>query len=275
LVLVIALALIAGCGGNDGEFVSPLDPAVLPMPGGNLYRPTVATTWQWQIQGTVNTSYDVELYDIDLFDVDASLISQLQGAGRRVICYFSAGSAEDFRSDFDQFEPRDLGKALDGFANELYVDVRSANVHNIMLARLDLAVDKGCDGVEPDNVQSFELDTGLSFDATDQLAFNRFIANESHARGLSVGLKNGNTQASQLVDYYDFELNEQCHEFGECDVFNVFLAAGKPVLNAEYRATLAEAQAETALCAQAVGENIRTLILPLDLDDSFRVSCEP
>lgn len=255
--------------------MSPLDPDAPPVPGVDVFRPALATTWQWQLQGAINTTYDADLYDIDLFDVDASVIADLQAAGRRVICYFSAGSAEDFRPDFGQFESRDLGDTLDGFDDERHVDVRSANVHAIMLARLDLAVDKGCDGVEPDNVQSFADDNGLGFSATDQLAYNRFIANESHGRGLSVALKNGNLQADDLVDYFDFELNEQCHEFSECDVFDAFLTAGKPILNAEYRASLPDAQAgETQLCATAASEDIRTLILPIDLDDAFRISCD-
>ena len=60
-----------------------------------------------------------------------------------------------------------------------------------MLARLDLAQQRGCDGVEPDNVQSYDDDTGFELTAADQLAFNRRVADEAHARGLAVGLKNG------------------------------------------------------------------------------------
>ncbi len=58
-----------------------------------------------------------------------------------------------------------------------------------MLRRLDLAVTKGCDGVEPDNMDGYANDSGFPLTAEDQLTFNRFIANEAHRRGLAVGLK--------------------------------------------------------------------------------------
>jgi hypothetical protein len=236
-------------------------------------------TWQWQLQpnadGDINTSYDVDIYDVDLFDVPTSIIQELQGAGRRVICYFSAGSFEDFREDSGEFLPSELGSTLEGFADERWIDIRSTNVHRIMRERLDLAVSRGCDGVEPDNVTGFENDTGFNLTATDQLAFNRFLANAAHERGLSVALKNDLEQIEDLVDYFDFAVNEECFEFEECDVYATFATAGKPVLNAEYASAFVNnAAARADLCNDARGRNIRTLVLPLDLDDSFRFSCD-
>lgn len=49
-----------------------------------------------------------------------------------------------------------------------------------------------------------------------------------------MGLKNDLDQVSQLVGYFDFSVNEQCHEFDECDLPAPFIQSGKPVLNAEY-----------------------------------------
>jgi hypothetical protein len=60
-----------------------------------------------------------------------------------------------------------------------------------MEARMDLAVQKQCDGVDPDNVNGYETDTGFNLTASDQISFNVFIAQQAHNRGLSVGLKNG------------------------------------------------------------------------------------
>ena len=93
---VIALAIVAcGGGGTDPDPDPDLDPnpesPLVPVTG-EWYRPGVTTSWQWQLLGTVNTAYAVDLYDIDLFDTPASLIASLQASGKRVICYFSAGS---------------------------------------------------------------------------------------------------------------------------------------------------------------------------------------
>ncbi len=276
-VLAAPVALIAaGCG--DGGLERPdsgLDPNIPPVTQGNWYRPAVSSTWQWQLQGLVDTGYDVDVYDIDLFDAPTTLITQLHNAGRKVICYFSAGSFEDFRPDAQRFRAEELGKPLGGFPDERWLDIRSANVLEIMRDRLNVAVQKNCDGVEPDNVDGYINDTGFPLSATDQLAFNRVLANEAHARDLSVALKNDLDQVRELVDYVDFSVNEQCHEFDECDMLRPFILAGKPIFNAEYADRFVNDPVERQnLCATALSENIRTLILPVELDDSFRFTCE-
>lgn len=267
-----------GSGGN-GTSGDMLDPNVQPVTEGSWYRPDVTATWQWQLQpgggsDQINTSYDVDVYDIDLFDVDTSTIAALQAAGHHVICYFSAGSYESFRADASEFVASDYGNNLQGYNDEWWVDVRSSNVHRIMRARLDLAVNKGCDGVEPDNVDGYQNNPGLPFTATDQLAYNRFIANEAHMRGLSVGLKNDLDQIDDLVAYFDFAVNEQCHEYDECDTLTPFIAAGKPVFNAEYASQYVNNQtARAAMCALSAELELQTLVLPVNLDDSFRITC--
>lgn len=59
----------------------------LPTDGGNLapewYQPPVDVQWQIQLQGAINTGYDVELYVVDLFDTQESVIHDLQAAGKR------------------------------------------------------------------------------------------------------------------------------------------------------------------------------------------------
>jgi len=264
---------------GGGSTNTTLDPNVAPVAAGARYRPTVGTTWQWQLQpgasGGIDTGYAVDVYDIDLFDNDAAAIAQLQAAGVKVICYFSAGSYEDFRDDAGQFLESDLGSTLDGFADGRWLDIRSSNVHDIIRARLDVAVQKGCDGVEPDNVDGYQNDPGFPLTVTDQLAFNRFLANEAQERGLSDALKNDLDQIPEFVDYFDFSVNEQCNEYDECDTLQPFLDAGKPVFKAEYADTYVNnASTRASMCAASLAQGLRTLVLPLDLDDSFRFTCD-
>ena len=242
--------------------------------GSGRWVPQAGDTWQWQLQGSVNTSYDVDAYDIDLFDSSAATIQGLHDEGRRVVCYFSAGSYENWRSDAGDFTSADLGQSLDGWPGERWLDVRSTNVRNIMATRLDMAAQKGCDAVEPDNVDGYSNSTGLSLTATDQLDYNRFLARQAHQRSLAVALKNDLDQAAALVDDFDFTVNEECHAYDECDALKVFIEAGKPVFNAEYESQYVDnASARNTLCANALASGFSTLVLPLDLDDSFRYSC--
>jgi hypothetical protein len=247
-------------------------------PPPDWYRPDVATTWQWQLQpdadGRINIGYDVDVYDLDLFDTPDDVLAALRADGRRVIAYFSAGSYEGFRSDSDLFADDVLGDPLDGFADERWLDIRSQGVRQIMLARLDLAAERGFDGVEPDNVDGYANETGFPLTAEDQLDFNRFLAAAAHERGLAVGLKNDLDQVAELVDDFDFAVNEQCHEFDECDRLTPFVEADKPVFNAEYEEEfVSDDEARAGLCEASRRRSLQTLVLPLALDDSFRLDC--
>lgn len=263
-------SLLAGC---QLELPAEADPGS-DASDATRYQPALDVSWHWQLKGPVNTGYDVELYDIDLFDTPRDRIDDLHNAGRRVVCYFSAGSYEDWRPDADRFHPEALGHTLDGWADERWLDIRHPNLEPIMKDRLDLAVEKGCDGVEPDNVDGYANHTGFNLTGDDQLAFNRFLAREAHARGLAIALKNDLDQVEALVDDFDFAVNEECFAYDECEALQPFIDAGKPVLNVEYDPVLAtDTDARRALCERARHLKFQTLILPLDLDDSFRLSC--
>ncbi|MBD3789521.1 MAG: endo alpha-1,4 polygalactosaminidase [Campylobacterales bacterium] len=105
---------------------------------------------------------------------------------------------------------------------------------------------------------------------------NIFIANEAHKRGLSVALKNDLDQIIELEPYYDFSVNEECHAYKECVKIQPFIDANKSVFNAEYKQEYVDNSngQRDAMCAEAIASQFQTLVLPLDLDDSFRYSCE-
>ncbi|XP_021379246.1 uncharacterized protein LOC110466811 [Mizuhopecten yessoensis] len=205
------------------------------------WKPHQHTTWQWQLEnddGHLVKTYAVDMYDIDLFDTSESDIQYLKHHGRKVICYFSAGSYEAWRPDHHDFPSSVLGHGLDGW-DERWLDIRTDAVRNIMKKRLDLAVQKGCDGVEPDNVDVYSLSTSKQgfhthIDEDDQLDFNKFIAKEAHARDLSVGLKNDVDQIHELQSYFDWALNEECMDFDECDKYQPFIDHHKPVFHVQY-----------------------------------------
>ncbi|WP_144409905.1 endo alpha-1,4 polygalactosaminidase [Cupriavidus basilensis] len=238
------------------------------------WMPTAADTWQLQLTGTVNTSYPAQVFDIDLVDTPQATINALKAQGKRVLCYFSAGSSENWRPDFKQFAAADMGNALSGWAGERWLDTRSANVRQIMQARMDLAKSKGCDGVDPDNVDGYTNKPGFPLTATTQLDYNRFLAAEAHARGLAVGLKNDVDQVSQLATDFDFAVNEQCFQYNECASYKPFTTQGKAVFNVEYASKYKTASTRAALCASAQAAHLRTLVLPLNLDDAFRYACD-
>ena len=240
------------------------------------WLPQLGDTFQLQLRGVIRTDVDATIYDIDLFDSSSAQIAFLHESGRRVVCYFSAGSSEKWREDFKKFAPSDMGKVLDGWPGENWLDIRSSNVRKIMLARLNLGVKKGCDGVDPDNVDGYSNSTGFPLTSINEIDYNSFLSNQAHIRGLAIGLKNDGGQVAALASRYDFVVNEQCHEFDECATYRVFTSLGKPVLNVEYQQRYFHNVdgAFQALCSTARSEKLYTLVLPLLLDGTSRLSCE-
>lgn len=280
LLPIFITTLLLGCdGGSSSTVQEPSDKIintllpvnVAPFNKGDWYRPQPYVTWQWQLLGEINNKYNAEIYDIDLFDSSKDLILDLQSSGKKVICYFSVGSYENWRVDANKFSTNDYRNTLDGWEGEMWLDVRSNNVHKIMKNRLELAYEKGCDGVELDNMDGYVNNSGFNISADEQLAYNRFLANEAHKKGLSVALKNDVDQIVQLVDYYDFAVNEQCFEYDECELMLPFIENNKAVLNAEYKKEYVTDKIK--ICSTSIDLKFSTLILPLNLDDKFRISC--
>lgn len=203
------------------------------------WRPTAGLSWQWQLHGSpTDQSFDVDVYDIDLFENDADVVARLHASGRKVICYISAGSREEFRPDRGNFPPEIVGKEYTGWPGERWLDIRRIDVlAPIMRARLDQCKEKGFDAVEPDNVDGYEQDTGFPLTAADQLTYNVWLAGEAHARGLSIGLKNDASQAADLLPSFDWALTEDCFAQGWCEDMLPFIRAGKPVFAAEFSDT--------------------------------------
>jgi hypothetical protein len=278
--ILAVLTALTGCGGGtsaggpDAAVTSgdggPGDGAPGPPDGspGGVWRPPPGTSWQWQLSGTIDTSFDVAMYDIDLFDTPQGTIDALHAAGRRVICYVDAGSWEPGRPDSADFPAAVQGKALDGWPDEKWLDVSDPRVRALIDARLDVAVTKRCDGVEPDNVDGYSNDTGFPLTAADQLAYDAGLAADAHARGLSVGLKNDLDQIGDLLGDFDWALDEECFTYDECDLLTPFVTAGKAVFQVEYGAP----SLATTICPMANALDFDTLIKNLDLD-APRTAC--
>lgn len=206
-----------------------------PVPCDGCWQPEPVTSWQYQLQGRVDTTLGVEMYVIEGFDATRRLVRRIHRAGAAAVCYLSAGSWEDWRPDADRFPPEVLGRS-NGWPGERWLDIRRRRVlAPIMRARMDMCAAKGFDGIEFDNVDGYANRTGFDLSARDQLRYNVWLANEAHARGLSVALKNDLGQIPKLLPYFDFALNEQCFRYDECGRLRRFVEAGKAVFGVEYR----------------------------------------
>jgi hypothetical protein len=232
-----------------------------------IWRPGLVTSWQLQLTGPVDPSLKVEMYDVDMFDNNASFVGSLHAQGRKVVCYFSAGSWEDWRPDAKQFPTSLIGKEYVGWPGEKWLDIRRIDILGpIMQARMNLCKQKGFAGVDPDNVQGYSSDTGFPLTYQDQITYNIFLANEAHARGLSIGLKNDLGQINDLLPYFDWALSEECFYYQECNALLPFTQAGKAVFEVEYKLEPSQ------FCPEANAMNFNALLKNLDLN-AQRVPC--
>jgi hypothetical protein len=236
-------------------------------PPAAAWQPSIGDTLQVQYSGTISLSVDATIYDLDADDTPASTVAALHARGRHVFCYIDAGAWENYRSDASRFPAAVLGKAMDGWPDERWLDIRKVSLLAPLLRhRLDTCVAKGFDGVDPDNVNGYTNATGFPLKAADQLAFNRWLADQAHSRHLAVALKNDGEQAAALAPVFDAAVVEECVEYSECAQYGAFVKAGKPVFDIEY------ARAPSAYCP--VAAKLRFAIIGKHLAlDAYRTHC--
>jgi endo-alpha-1,4-polygalactosaminidase (GH114 family) len=256
---------------------TPAPPAVVSCSG--CWHPAVRTSWNWVLSTVPTAPYrSVQMYDVDGFNNTAANVASLHAAGIKAVCYISAGSYENWRSDASEFPAALLGKS-NGWPGEKWLDIRDVQqsgsvLRTIMDARLDMCHTKGFDMVELDNVDGYTNTTGFPLTAADQIYFNATLANDAHARGLSVLQKNDNAQIPKLLPYFDGALNEQCNEYTECTTadngdygYDQYVAAGKPVFQAEYNLTTAQ------FCSADNADDFNGVLFDINLDDKTFKPC--
>lgn len=78
---------------------------------------------------------------------------------------------------------------------------------------------------------------GVNLRKADTIEYMRFLSTEARNRGLSIGLKNAVDIIDDVLPFTQFAVNEQCAQYQECDRYQPFLDAGKPVFHIEYPKT--------------------------------------
>lgn len=228
---------------------------------GALWHPgTGNLPWQWEIGHALNTNSASDMgtgavlpngtpapnpivYDIDGFDNPASTVAALHSRGATAICYIEVGAAENYRSDYSQFPAAALGNTMPGYSAERYVDIRNSTVVGIIENRIAMCKSKGFDAIEPDIDESFASNTGFPLTQAIEENYMKTLISYSHAHGIAMIMKNpddaSDSYATDMVPFADGDLSEQCNQYSSCNPLKSYVAAGKPVFNAEYSVSTA------------------------------------
>lgn len=268
--VVLAVGVAAACSTATGPLLHRVAGPDAGDDAGQGGAPAIAiaqnVSWQYQLTGQVDLDADVQLLVIDLFALDTARIVALHQQDKVVIAYLSAGTFEPFRADADAFPASAIGNPLASYPDEAWLDVRHPEVRALMAARLDVARDRGFDGILPTNLSGYRSDTGFELTAADQRAYSAWLADETHARGMLIGMAGDFDHAPQLIDRFDWAVHYGCIARGDCDDLDLFAERGKPVLDVETQGEPAE------ICAtgEQLGINV---LLKRPQFDAYRVGC--
>lgn len=192
-------------------------------------------------------SYTTDVVFID-YNVTATKIEELKAQNKLVLCYVSVGTAENYRDDYKEFPEIVLGNPLGDWPDEKWLDIRDERVFEIMKARIEVAQENGCQGIDPDNIDGYANESGFdpSLEVGDTMDYLKKIADEVHSRGMLIGMKNADgivetakndntTDEYKFInEYMDFSVTEECYRYTECDKYSIFTELKKPVFSIEY-----------------------------------------
>lgn len=82
--------------------------------------------------------------------------------------------------------------------------------------------------LQNDNQDGFGLEQSAYAD------YVKFLASTAAANNLAIGLKNSLDLIPDVIDVIQFAVNEQCHDYDECDKYKPLTEANKAVFNIEY-----------------------------------------
>jgi len=228
------------------------------------WKPTPGTTWNYVLGHDVDLSVEkAQVIDMDVRK-SVSKIEALHKAGKKVICYFSGGTLEDFREDYKDFKAvKGLVKnAYEDWPDEYWLDFRVEGIKPLIKKRMQQAVSKKCDGIEVDNLDGYQMDEvqrwSKPLTKSDTVKYAKWLANTAHDLGISIGLKNVPAILDYVADYYDFAINESCVRYkNECAMYKNFIRSGKAVFGITYGSFSGQLN---SLCRELNGVGISMIV---------------
>lgn len=242
------------------------------QPPPNALLSVIFTNVPSQVDELLAIVGDADLVELDGFDVSAATITALHARGKKVLCYLNFGAWETWRADAANRPASAIGNAYKGWPNEYWLDIRKLDVLlPIFTSRIQMAKDKGCDGIDSDNLNGYENVTGFPLTRADQIRFNLAIADVAHGMGLPIGMKNGSQIVADMVPAFDWVLVEGCYVDRACALYSPFVQANKAVFDLEYDN---DQFWTTELCPYAGASGVSAMMVNTQLD-GWREACTP
>lgn len=230
IIVAVATALIA----TQSTLAAPSARSTWPnMPASEIH------SFSLEAWGPQETGGNGDAVFVDGNLASSSYISELKSKGKRVVCYISAGTVEDWRDDKSSFDD-DTAKHYKGFGGtETWLDITQwESFKGPMEARINEAASKGCQFIEYDNVDcdANMCVSGASYDQLfkDQTDYLNWLISTTHGKGMGVGLKNAQSHIESMSSKIDFAINEECQKYDECYYYKQLSSQNKAAFGVEY-----------------------------------------
>jgi len=228
-----------------------------------IWRPDQYQSWNIILGSKIDIGKEkAEIVEIDL-EHAKDYTSDYHNRGKKVICYFSGGTVEDYRDYFKEYKSHS-GLVRDRYPEwpeEYFIDYRREEYKPLITERIKEAIKYGCDAIDVDNVDLYQLSAVKKWSdkitKEDAIKFTSWLGQKAHSLGISVGLKNCLDIIDTVGKYYDFAINEGCIKRNECYWYKNFLATGKPVFGITYHGL---SNNREALCKNLDGLPITMII---------------
>jgi hypothetical protein len=278
--------------GSDGLGGLPPVSAAYPAPGS-------ANIWDTDVFADSNTGGGIP--------TGPSPVAQaLRAVGKYSICYVEAG-AQQSEPDSSNFAPADYTNgsnpgttAMQGWPGEYWYDIRgfanyaagdpstltgaAVNIAAGLAKRIEDCAIEGQDAIEPDDLDGYTNSSqtgapggGWGLTQADSAGFERWLAYTAHSDGLAIFQKNDPANANVDEPLFDGMISEECNAYadpcaGPGGDATPYLAAGKPVLNAEYTQ---DGETTAKFCLSDTAAGITGALFDVNLDGKSYAPCAP
>jgi hypothetical protein len=287
--------------------ISPPDAGLCGLPATSAAYPQPGSANIWDtdlfLDSNTSTTNCKGHYTLGVPTGRSPVVQAIHAAGHYSVCYVEAGAYQTGFPDDANFKAADYGNGakrynMQGYPNEWWFDVRgfahyvAGDPSSLAGAAVDIAAQlgkrlRGCalegqDAVEPDDLDGYTNagDTGAKgggwgLTRADDAGFQRWLAYQAHADGLAVFQKNDPAEASADEPLFDGVITEECNYYkdpcaGSNGDWNVYLKAGKPVLDAEY---VEDGEKLAKFCAADHRYGIYGALFSVNLDGSHYQVC--
>ncbi len=239
----------------------------------SIFVPKPLSSFDIVLAGSVPETFDTDIVELDAFETTKTRVTQLHEAGKKVFAYLSVGSWEPYRPDSADFPSEIIGETYPGWEDEKFLNIQAIDkLAPIIRKRFDMIAQKGFDGIEADNIDSYTEDaddqngTGFALSLSDTKRFVDFLISEAHARGLSIGQKN----APELLEAYgvlfDWALLEDPFYEKYAEIFRLYPQQNRAVFAISYTDHIDTAYFRETICPVAKTLRFTALLKNRNLD---------